>query len=412
MFKDDELKLLWPFYLMTLFSSFFSVVQPIWIAFFHHKFSFLQISIALSLQGVSLILFEAPTGSIADLFGRKLSVVSGIILQGVAWIALAFVNLPFYLYLFFFLMGLARTLESGADKAWMIDWLKDNKKDTLIHDMFIKMQSLNRAGSALGLLFSTVLLFILDMKYLFLIQGAGLLLTGFFLLFVAKEKAHRIKSTMKENFGEALQNLRAGSTLLLKNKSLLYMSLATALVSLTLDVAIVSWQPLLIALSMPTKYLGIIYSLANLIGIIIPFFTKKLLRLMGQENIYLAVTTFIQFIILLSLCLVEKPLFLFGVFIFLMIEFTRDLQLPIDYMYSQSFMPSAIRATSSSIQSVIAIIFSTIGLVAAGQIMDKTGPKMTMIYFSFLMIPATSLYLISKTGEKALPCSNNTLTPL
>ena len=180
---------------------------------------------------------------------------------------------------------------------------------------------------------------------------------------------------MKENFGEALQNLRAGSTLLLKNKSLLYMSLATALVSLTLDVAIVSWQPLLIALSMPAKYLGIIYSLANLIGIIIPFFTKKLLRLMGQENIYLAVTTFIQFIILLSLCLVEKPLFLFGVFIFLMIEFTRDLQLPIDYMYSQSFMPSAIRATSSSIQSVIAIIFSTIGLVAAGQIMDKTGSQ-------------------------------------
>ena len=85
-------------------------------------------------------------------------------------------------------MGLARTLESGADKAWMIDWLKDNKKDTLIHDMFIKMQSLNRAGSALGLLFSTVLLFILDMKYLFLIQGAGLLLTGFFCCLLLKKK--------------------------------------------------------------------------------------------------------------------------------------------------------------------------------------------------------------------------------
>ena len=53
------------------------------------------------------------------------------------------------------------------------------------------------------------------------------------------------------------------------------MSLATALVSLTLDVAIVSWQPLLIALSMPAKYLGIIYSLANLIGIIIPFLPKS-----------------------------------------------------------------------------------------------------------------------------------------
>lgn len=402
MFKEYELKLLWPFYLVTLLTSFFSIASPIWFIFLQRNFTFHQIALAISLQSISAILFDVPTGSIADTFGRKLSVVLSIIFQGLLWIALPFIKLPLTLYFLYFLMGISRTLETGADKAWVVDWLKKNKRESLIQDMFIKNLSFSNAGLSLGFFSSSVLLFFLDMKYLLLIQGIGFLFAAIFLLLFTKEIYHKNEHSMENKFYFTMHISSDSFRNFLKDKPLRNLIFATAFSGIALSILCIFEQPFLLELSLPVKYFGVIFSVINLFCIFVPFFSKQFLRIIGKEHHYLAVTTFIQLILLLSLYFIEKPFFMGGILILFIIEMSRHLESPVRSTYFQRLIPSKSRATMGSFQSIIITIFSAIATVAAGYIMDKTGPKNTIIYFSFFLIPAVLFYLKSIRKEKEI----------
>lgn len=403
MFKKNELRLLWPFYMMALIASSFSVALSVWIIFFQHKFTFTQISFGLTFQAVAAILFEVPTGAIADIFGRKFSVVSGIMLQGLMWLALPFIDLPALLYLAFFLMGALRTLESGADKAWMIDWLKCNNEEKLVHDMFIKIQSLNSAGLVIGSLLTTLLLFLFEIKHLFFVQGCGYLFAGLLLFFFTKENIYKRNTTNKRVIYDTLHVSKEGINFLLKDKALLYLVLATSFAICSKDFGVVAWQPLLVDLSLPVKYLGIVFSGVSLIGIITPFLSKKILKKIGHEKNYLTITTIIEFIFLISLYFVDNTFFTYGIIVYISVMAVTDLQSPVGSLYFQSFIPSKIRATMGSVQSMIFAIFSSFSTIIGGYIMDNTGPKMALVCFSLFLIPAAFFYLRIKNKAHHLP---------
>lgn len=389
--------------MMALIASSFSVALSVWIIFFQHKFTFTQISFGLTFQAVAAILFEVPTGAIADIFGRKFSVVSGIMLQGLMWLALPFIDLPALLYLAFFLMGALRTLESGADKAWMIDWLKCNNEEKLVHDMFIKIQSLNSAGLVIGSLLTTLLLFLFEIKHLFFVQGCGYLFAGLLLFFFTKENIYKRNTTNKRVIHDTLHVSKEGINFLLKDKALLYLVLATSFAICSKDFGVVAWQPLLVDLSLPVKYLGIVFSGVSLIGIITPFLSKKILKKIGREKNYLTITTIIEFIFLISLYFVDNTFFTYGIIVYISVMAVTDLQSPVGSLYFQSFIPSKIRATMGSVQSMIFAIFSSFSTIIGGYIMDNTGPKMALVCFSLFLIPAAFFYLRIKNKAHHLP---------
>lgn len=389
--------------MMALIASSFSVALSVWIIFFQHKFTFTQISFGLTFQAVAAILFEVPTGAIADIFGRKFSVVSGIMLQGLMWLALPFIDLPALLYLAFFLMGALRTLESGADKAWMIDWLKCNNEEKLVYEMFIKIQSLNSAGLVIGSLLTTLLLFLFEIKHLFFVQGCGYLFAGLLLFFFTKENIYKRNTTNKRVIHDTLHVSKEGINFLLKDKALLYLVLATSFAICSKDFGVVAWQPLLVDLSLPVKYLGIVFSGVSLIGIITPFLSKKILKKIGHEKNYLTITTIIEFIFLISLYFVDNTFFTYGIIVYISVMAVTDLQSPVGSLYFQSFIPSKIRATMGSVQSMIFAIFSSFSTIIGGYIMDNTGPKMALVCFSLFLIPAAFFYLRIKNKAHHLP---------
>jgi len=400
--QKNELKLLWPFYLTALIASSLAVALPVWIVFLKNEFSFLQISFAVSLQSIATILFEIPTGAVADAFGRKMSVVLGIVLQGLLWLALPFIHSEILLYSAFFLMGLLRTLESGADKAWIIDWLNENNGSSLVQEMFVKIQSLHSLGSVISSLLATLLLFYVDIRFLFLVQGTGYILESICLFFFAKENIHRVKrSRVAVQFQDAADSVKNGFNFLFGSKSLLYLVIATTFAVCTKDFGCIAWQPLLVNLSLPPERLGVVFSACSLIGIGTPFIAKGLLKVIGREKHYLSLTTFAEFVLLASLYFVCSPFFPLGIIVYLFVSIISDLQSPVGSLYFQSLIPSSIRATISSVQSMIFAIFSLVITGIGGYTMDKEGPRMVVVYFSFFLIPAIVFYSMikSKTGH-------------
>ncbi|MBI5407814.1 MAG: MFS transporter [Nitrospirae bacterium] len=391
--KKDEWRLLWPFYLMALGAASFSVTLPVWMIFFQHKFTFTQISFAVSVQALAAILLEIPAGAAADLFGRKFSVVAGVSLQGLLWSALPFINSWSLLYAAFFLMGGLRALESGADKAWIVDWLKCNGKGDLIHDMFIKIQSLSSAGLIISSLLASLLLFFFEIEILFFVQGCGYLIEGLFLFFFAKEESGKREKINNGLIHNTLRTSKEGVYLLCKNKSLLYLVLATAFAVCLKDFGCLAWQPLLVEMSLPAEYLGVAFSIISLTGIVTPFFSKKLLEKIGREKHYLAFTTFVEFITLLLLYFVNKPFFTLALIVYLSVTVLSDLQAPVGSRYFQALIPGSLRATMGSVQAMIFAAFSLVITVIGGHIMDMKGPKTAIMYFSFFLIPSAVFYL-------------------
>lgn len=405
--KKTELQLLWPFYVTAFSSSASSVALPVWMIFFQAHFSFLQISFALSLQSLASIMFEIPTGAIADLFGRKVSVVSGIVLQGLLWLVLPFIDSETILYFAFFLMGFLRTLESGADHAWMVDWLKGNKQAKLIQEMFIKINSLHSVGRVLSSLLATLLLLFMEIRFLFFVQGCGYILESALLFFFAREKVRQRRRKVKNLLHHALHAPDEGVRFLLKNKPLLSLVLATTFAVCSKDFGCIVWQPLLVDLSLPAEQLGMVFATASVIGIFAPFLSRRLLKKIDREERYLSFTTLIEFSVLASLYFAHKPFFTLGIVVYIAVELISDLQAPVRSMYFQTLVPSNIRATVGSVQSMIFAVFSCFVTMVGGYAMDLKGPQMAIVGFSLFLIPAGILYLRIKVVAAATRSGNH-----
>lgn len=113
-------------YLFEFFTS-LNFTQIIWMTYFAYKgLTLVEIGLAESIFHMSSLVMEIPTGAIADLYGRKVSRLLGVIAKIVYLTTLIFVN-SFALAAFaMFLAALSYNLESGADTAFVYDTLVDN----------------------------------------------------------------------------------------------------------------------------------------------------------------------------------------------------------------------------------------------------------------------------------------------
>ena len=128
-----ELKLLWPFYLGIFIAGITNAAEAIYVVFFLSKeLAFVQISFLVALITFGRLFFEIPTGAIADLFGRKRSVIMGWIGSGSTFAMIPFFNTFKGLFFIILISTFFSTLVTGADTAWIVDYLKKKKVNTTI----------------------------------------------------------------------------------------------------------------------------------------------------------------------------------------------------------------------------------------------------------------------------------------
>ena len=101
-FEKNELKVLWPFYLDSLISPMLFFAPAFFIVYFASlNLTFFQIGILMAVSQIAIVFFEVPTGAVADLYGRKFSVLFGYLLEGLAVLLMFFIN-TFYFSLLCF----------------------------------------------------------------------------------------------------------------------------------------------------------------------------------------------------------------------------------------------------------------------------------------------------------------------
>jgi DHA3 family tetracycline resistance protein-like MFS transporter len=90
-----------------------------------------QLILVGTILEASCFIFEIPTGVVADMKSRRLSVIIGIAMMGAGFLLEGLVPLFLTLILSQVLWGMGYTFTSGADEAWIADETKGEDLEAL-----------------------------------------------------------------------------------------------------------------------------------------------------------------------------------------------------------------------------------------------------------------------------------------
>lgn len=163
-----------------LFSLVFTVNQVYRINTLHLN-SFQLVLVGTVLEA-SCFIFEIPTGVVADIKSRKLSIIIGLVLIGAAFTLEGSIPLFLTVIISQVVWGIGYTFTSGADEAWIADELGGKNLDAV----YLKSAQIGQLFSFAGIAISTLLgsrMVNLPM----IIGGIMFILLAVFLAFTMKE---------------------------------------------------------------------------------------------------------------------------------------------------------------------------------------------------------------------------------
>jgi DHA3 family tetracycline resistance protein-like MFS transporter len=112
------------------------------------KLSPLQLVLVGTTLEISVLVWEIPTGIVADVYSRRLSVIIGLILVGMGFLLEGMIPIFLPILLAQVLWGLGYTFTSGATQAW----LSDEVGEKTANRIFLRANKWSLGGSLAGML--------------------------------------------------------------------------------------------------------------------------------------------------------------------------------------------------------------------------------------------------------------------
>lgn len=296
----------------------------------------------------------------------------------------------------FFMRGAFNALSSGADEAWIVDFLKFKKRKDLIHEYYTKQHSFMSLGIVIAGLAGSLLVSRYDLWVIWPVTSLTIILSAL-VLFFQSEYFKSKKPLIKKSIKDVLQHSKKSILYVLNDKGvfiLLIVGILTyAVAAFTTEI---TWYPLLQNFGFKTNWFGYLISASFLLEIISPYFIKPLANLIGNYKKYTILCISLQALLLVSIMFIKN---------WISIALIYSIVMPLGGLYGignsiilQNKLPPNMRATISSFFNMIKSLTFAITAPLVGLLVDKTGPTITLLTAGIILIPAITIYL--KTKQK------------
>ncbi len=337
-------------------------------------------------------ILEVPTGTIADFFGRKISIAASGIVGAIA--AIVYVSAPnFYVFLLAeFLWALGAALLSGADTALIYDTLKQEKREKESKKILSRYESFGLAGILVAAPIGSVLAANFGVVAPMAATAIPFLLAALMILTVPEPKIFRI--VKKENYGKIL---REGFLFFAKHKILKLFALDVAVVGMAGYLMIWLFQPLLKEAGVPIFWYGFVQAAFVLGEIFVLNKIHAIENLFGGKKKFLfGSAVLIGAGFLLAAATKFVPAVLLSIMLVCSLALTRN---PIISSYANKYIPTAKRATVLSAMSMARRITVAVSQLAVGFIVDAFSLNAALLALGGLII---AFAFFSKIEEKML----------
>lgn len=404
--KDPYVVYLFTCFLSQLFFTFIFTVNLL-----YHvqivKLDPLQLVLVGTVLELTVFLFEIPTGVIADVKSRKLSLIIGYLLIGVGFMIEGI--FPLFAAVIFsqIAWGIGYTFTSGAQQAWIADEIGEERASLA----FIRGAKFGKLGQIIAIPLSILTgYFMINLPII--IGGVCMLGIAIYLLFFMEEKnfkplrtGERISAwkSMKGNMQKIVVYSKASFVM----RMLLLIALFIGLYSEGFDRL---WMTHFIDVSalasLSTEKLVLFMGGLQFIVVILSF---TVLHFINRSTIHLNLRhIYISLFIGSSLIVVSLIGFALSAFVvsllvfYVMIEVTRQVMYPLEDIWLNKIIPdSSTRATFFSVKGQVDAIGQIGGGPIIGVIVSRFAVKTAIIASACFVMPVLLLYKVVLKKDKA-----------
>ncbi len=360
------------------------------------KLSPLQLVLVGTVLETSYFLCQVPTGALADLYSRRLSVILGVVIIGLGFVLEGLVPNFWVIAGSMVFYGVGATFMSGAQEAWLADELGEEH----VGRTFLRASQAGGIGSTLGALLSVALASI-RLNLPVVIGGVLLVLLGLLLILVMPENCFQPASSEGRHSWHKLGNtIQAGfrtawisPTLLL----ILGVGLCFGLASEGVDRLS---QPHLqsdfnipaLGSFAPIVWFGLIAVLGNLLVVGVSELVRRCLKLDDQRVLIRVLMALNVLGILSLLAFAFASNFYLAVFAFWCVSISREVKEPLYTTWLTRNSPARERATLISFAGQIDALGQIAGGPPIGYLGTVTSLRVALASASIILAPVLLLY--------------------
>lgn len=363
----------------------------------------------------AIFLFEVPTGVVADVYSRRLSIIIGVFLIGAGFILEG--SFPYFgtVLACQILWGIGYTFTSGATAAW----ISDEVGEEVAGRAFLRGSQAGLAGGLLGTVISVVIGSI-RVNIPIIVGGALFLVLGIFLIAAMPEHgftpklrppARLAESSVFEDWQGLLQTLRNGVKLVRSSRGLVMILLIGLFFGLYSEGYDRLWTPHLLRDFVIPSWYGwkpvVWFGLINIVGMLLGIGGTELARRgVNPDNHRIS----LRFLLADSAFLVAglavfalTQSFFLGLAAIWTISLTRTLQGPYFTAWVNRQLTSEVRATVLSMTNQV----DSLGQILVGPLIGVIGNSVSiqaaLIGSTVLLSPVLVLFLQTIRREERTP---------
>lgn len=359
----------------------------------------LQVVLVGTVLEATCFLLEVPTGVVADRWSRRLSIIIGVLLTGVAMLLQGLSPTFVAVLLAQVVWGIGYTFTSGADEAWITDEIGDEA----VSAVFTRETQISLAMTFVGTLAAGAI-GLRGAGIPMVVAGVGLMLLAIALLVVMPERHFaRTPSGERESFGGMAATVRDGLSVARRRpvvRTFFLISLVTGLASEAFDRL---WSvrvledfrlPDLLGLSGPVVWFTVFGLVGTTVSLVVSLLVNRYARtLVGAHhpNRLLAVLVGMQALAVVAVALGAN------LWVVLAALWGRGaagaVAAPVRSAWLNRHLDSRSRATVISMNGQLDAVGQVVGGPPLGVLANRTSTSAAMVVSAVVLAPAVGLYL-------------------
>ncbi len=344
--------------------------------------SYLQMSVIYSVNLAFCAVLSLPMGNVADRYGRRRALASGIMVTAVAMLVYAFTQdfTAFLIAEVFWAFGWA--LINGSNEAWVYDQLRKEGRAAEGGRAFTSMMSISYVlGVVGGIIASALVIISLNMPFL----GAAV---------IAIVCAALVWRSLEENYGMETVDLRTILADCLqyyrKHVGLQMLTAAETCRYIAGTIYLFLYQPYLVTIGLGTDVLGIYFSILMLCSATGAFLAPRISSWIGYHRVMvLSSAGLFTGFALLALA----PSLAVSCVLFALCGLSYGLGWPPLMVWRNGLVPDRIRASALSLFASFTYLAGAAMTTILGGLLDATSPLMGFLFAAVIALLSVPLYM-------------------
>ena len=352
----------------------------------------LQLVLIGTMLEISTFVFEVPTGIVADIYSRRLSIIIGYLLIGLGFLIEGFFPAFLPILLAQVVWGLGYTFTSGAKQAWITDEIGEENANRL----FLRAARLG-AFAWLFVLGVTLLIGAHHLAIPIRVGAIGLVLTGVVLAFIMPETGFRPTPQEDRNtwqhmwyvFDQGVRELRVHPRLI----NIVFIGLFYGLYSegfdrLSVKLLLDNFRLPVFFGSNQLSFFIMLEAIGAVLYLFVVRFVEKRLDTNSPRAIGRAMLLVTALITVTMLTFALAPSLLLAVIAMTAVGLLRGVSGPLQTTWINQKLDSRVRATIHSIFGQVDAIGQTMGGPAVGLVANLFSVRLAVSISSLLLSPA------------------------